>query len=219
MSVEAVQFIGLAGFVVVLAVLLLWLVLRLGWRLDWLLPWLRGQLLIACLGLVVILGLVANDLWRYQPLPLEGQLLTLSIQANNADGFDLQLEYADRQQLLRLQGDIWALDLQVLRWHGLAHAIGLQDGYRPYRLAGRFITLERQRQSGRQLALHQTPQWRDLWYWLDRIGVNNWLSADALSINFMPLADGARFAIEARPTGLTPVALNQQAQDALRQQP
>lgn len=214
----SLHFAGMAGLLLLLAVILVIVVVRLGWQLTWLLPWLRGQLITLLLACTLLLGLVAWDLSRYQTLPLEGRLFTVEVRATD-NGHDLRLQHAGQTSVHPLQGDLWRLDLQVLRWQGLAHVIGLQDGYRPYRLSGRFLLLERQRAGATQVELHDTPAWRDLWHWLDGASGNSWLMADAFSINFMPLADGARFAIEAGPTGLTPVPLNAQAMDALKAQP
>ncbi|SDT99299.1 hypothetical protein [Halopseudomonas salegens] len=214
----SMQYAGLAGVLLLLACILLIITIRIGWRLNWLLGWLRGQLITLLLLFTLVLGLIAWDLSRYQALPLEGRLFTVEIRATNA-GHDLRLQHAGKTHVHSLQGDLWRLDLQVLRWQGLAHAIGLQDGYRPYRLSGRFLLLERQRAGATQLELHNTPAWRDPWHWLDGGSGRGWLAADAFSINFMPLADGARFAIEAGPTGLTPVPLNAQAASALTGQP
>ena len=214
----SMQFAGLAGVLLLLAVLLVVVIVRLAWRLDWLLPWLRGQAITLLLALTMLLGLIAWDVSRYQALPLEGRLFTVEVRTTT-DGHDLRLQHAGKTSVYPLQGDLWRLDLQVLRWQGLAHAIGLQDGYRPYRLSGRFLLLERQRAGATQLELHNTPAWLDVWHWLDGGSGSGWLTADAFSINFMPLADGARFAIEAGPTGLTPVPLNTQAIDALKGQP
>ena len=69
--------------------------------------------------------------------------------------------------------------------------------------------------SGLSHSLHGTPAWRDAWHWLDQLNLS-WLYADAFTIRFMPIADGARFAVEIGVTGLSPVAMNTQALDAMK---
>ena len=38
-----------------------------------------------------------------------------------------------------LEGDLWQLDLNLLRWKSLAELIGLESGYRLERLSGRYL--------------------------------------------------------------------------------
>ena len=118
---------------------------------------------------------------------------------------------------LRVQGDLWELDVQVLRWRGLPHVLGLDDGYRLHSLKGRYLALEQQQDADGKLgvSLNRTASWRDAWYWLDRLDMS-WVYADAFSIRFMPMTDGARYTIEIGSTGLSPVAANAQALKAMK---
>lgn len=210
------QFNGLAALLVLLALLVLAGVVARGWRFDWLLPWLKGNLLLLILALSAVLGLAAWELQQFKTVQAGSSVATLTFHQVGPQLFDVELGGSESQRV-RVNGDQWELDAQTLRWRGLGHAIGLQDGYRLHRLAGRYLALEQQQTAAATPGglLHATPSWRDLWYWLDRSGNQSLLEADAFRVRFMPMVDGAHYALEIGATGLTPVPLNQAATDAL----
>ncbi len=210
------QYAGLAVLVGCLALLLLFLLARLGWRLEWLLGWLKGMLLLAMLGGCAAIALVAWELYQFRPIIDGQQIAILELQESAPQKYNAVLRAANRAEQVSIEGDLWELEVQVLRWQGLAHALGLEDGYRLTGLSGRYLALEQQRETAAQSrALHATPPWRDAWVWLDRLDMH-WLYADAFAIRFMPAVDGARYAIEIGATGLSPVAMSPQALSALK---
>lgn len=211
------QYIGLAVLVGCLALLLLCLAWRAGWRLEWLLGWLKGCALLALLGTCLVIGCVAWELAQFRPIQDGDRIATLEFRGIGHQQYEVRVDDAGAIRHLPLPGQLWELDVQVLRWRGLPHMLGLEDGYRLNGLTGRYLTLEQQREMDAALApsLHATPAWRDLWHWLDRLNPG-WLYADAFAIRFMPIADGARYSIEIGATGLSPVAMNTQALDAMK---
>lgn len=212
------QFLGLALIVAVVSVVVALLVLSQGWRLRWLAGWLRGNLLLAALALAVVLGLAAWDLQSFRVIEGKSTAGTLSFTQVAPQQYDALITTAAGEQRVRLAGDLWELEVQVLRWQGLASVIGLEDGYRLHRLLGRYLALEQQRQASSALVanLDSAPAWRDLWQWLDRVGGGSLVHADAFEVRFVPLVDGARFSLDIGPTGLTPEPLNPQAKEALK---
>lgn len=214
------QYYGLAGLVLVIAALVLFTVLRAGWRLAWLLPWLKGNLLLLGVAFAGALAIVAWDLQQFKSLEPGANVATIEIRAlDHPQQYEVLFSAGTEPRSILMEGDLWQLDAQVLRWHGLGHAIGLQDGYRLHRLTGRYLALEQQRgllpdeQGG---VLHQTPAWRDAWRWLDILDSGALLDTDAFIVRFIPMADGARFGIEIGETGLTPVPMNRQAMNAMQ---
>ncbi len=216
------QYLGLAILLGCVGALLALLALRFGWRLQWLLSWLKGNLLLALLALSVAVGLAAWDLQHFAEIePKAATVGTLSFSKIGNQQFEAVLEGAQGSNKVRIAGDLWELEAQVLRWHGLGSALGLQDGYRLHRLLGRYLALEQERDSTAISStllpnLHSTPAWRDLWVWVDQVEAHRLLEADAFEIRFIPLVDGARFSLELGPTGLTPVPLNPAAKAALK---
>ncbi|MBQ0742675.1 MAG: hypothetical protein KBT85_05190 [Pseudomonas sp.] len=207
---------GLAALLGVVSVLILGAVIAKGWRVEWLWSWLKGNLLLLSLLVGLILALAAWDLHQFKPVQMGSNVGTLTFIEVAPQQFNVQLSSHDDLRL-KLEGDLWEMDVQVLRWRGLGYAIGLQDGYRLHRLAGRYLALEQQRDAlpPQQDILHGTPSWRDLWYWLDRLGTQSLLEADAFTLRFIPMVDGATFNLEIGATGLTPVPMNEAATEAL----
>lgn len=211
------QYAGLAALVGCLALLILYVALRLGWRLDWLLAWLKGSLLLLLLACCATVAVAAWELYQFRPITEGGRIASLTLDKTAPQRYAAILESDSGAQHLQLEGDLWELEVQVLRWQGLLHALGLADGYRLSSLNGRYLALEQQHETDAILVrpLHTTPHWRDAWHWLDRLNLS-WLYADAFAIRFMPAAHGARYAFEIGATGLSPVAMNMQALEALQ---
>lgn len=211
------QYAGLAGLVGCLALLLLYLTWRLGWRLEWLLGWLKGTLLLLLLLCCAAAAVAAWELYQFRPIVDGERIATLELHETAPQRYEAALNTSAGNQHISLEGDLWELEVHVLRWRGLLHVLGLEDGYRLDSLNGRYLALEQQQEPGATLLhpLHATPHWRDAWRWLDRLDLG-WLYADAFAIRFMPAADGARYAIEIGATGLSPVAMNPQALEALK---
>lgn len=211
------QYLGLAVLVGCLALVLLYLTLRLGWRFEWLAGWLKGCGLLILLAACALISLLAWEFSRFQPITDGSRVATLEFNRTASGEHEVRLQSSVGIQRYPVPGQLWELDVQVLRWRGLPRILGLEDGYRLNGLRGRYLTLEQQRELDalQQRPLHETPAWRDAWHWLDSMELG-WLYADAFTIRFMPLADGARFAVEIGATGLSPVAMNAQALEAMK---
>ncbi|UAW97019.1 hypothetical protein KEM63_09230 [Halopseudomonas nanhaiensis] len=214
------QFYVLAGLLAVMAVALLALALRLGGRFGWVAAWMRGNLMLVLLALVAVLALAAFDVSRFQSLERSSQVATLQLHETGPQRFEVLLEGAELSRMMVVHGDMWDLDVQVLRWNGLAQLLGLKDGYRLNRMSGRFVALEQQEaaSNAQPRGLNDTPAWRDIWLWLDRLHEPVLVEADAFVVRFMPLVDGARYRLDIGPTGITPVPLNEQAERQFRPQ-
>lgn len=213
------QYYGLAGLVLVIVALILLAVFRAGWRLGWLLPWLKGNLLLLGVLFAGAMAVVAWELQQFKTLEPGANVATLEFRKLGPQRFELIFTAGAEPRSIILEGDMWQLDAQVLRWRGLGHAIGLQDGYRLHRLKGRYMALEQQRElldAEHAGVLHGTPGWRDAWYWLDTLDGGALLETDAFVVRFIPMAEGARFGIEIGETGLTPVPMNRQAMNAMQ---
>jgi hypothetical protein len=213
------QYYGLAALVLVIVALLVLGVLRAGWRLGWLVPWLKGNLLLLGLLLAGALAVVAWELQQFKTIEPGANVATLEFRKLGPQQFELLFSADAEPRSIIVEGDMWQLDAQVLRWRGLGHAIGLQDGYRLHRLTGRYMALEQQRELASDEdagVLHGTPGWRDAWHWLDTLDSGALLETDAFVVRFIPMAEGARFGIEIGETGLTPVPMNRQAMNAMQ---
>ncbi|MBS7660445.1 hypothetical protein I0D00_00575 [Pseudomonas lalucatii] len=210
------QYDALAWAAALLALLALLVAARILFNLRWFLGWLRGTCGLAFVALAGLIGLVAYDLSSYRPIA-EGQpLATLTFQADGA-AYRVSVLEGARERSFTFEGDLWQLDARLLQWKGLAALIGLQPGYRLERLSGRFLTIEQQAraQHGR-IELAQSPYGVDLWRWL-RLGRHDLFMFDpqARRVTFLPLADGASYAVSLTSTGLLAQPMNPAAKQAL----
>lgn len=212
------QYDGLAVGVALLALLALLVAARVLWRSDWLLGWLRGTAGLLLLALAGLIGLVANDVRSYQPLPADKPLVTLGFQALGPQRYQVSLLQGAEERLITLEGDLWQLDARLLHWKGLAGLIGLQPGYRLEQLSGRFLAIEQQDVAQfTRVALSESLYGIDLWRWL-RAGQHDLflLDAQARRVNYLPMADGAVYSVSLTPAGLLAQPMTQAADQALK---
>jgi hypothetical protein len=211
------QYQGLAALCVGLAVVMVIAAIKLGWKLEWLLGWLKGLLLFVLLALGGVLAIAAWELKQFKAIDTDVPVAILEFQELAPQRFNVLVTVEGVTREVIIAGDLWEMDAQVLRWTGLLAALGLEDGYRLNRFSGRFLALEQQRgvHGSGATHLHETPAWRDMWVWLDRRHDPMLVEADAFTIGFMPLVDGARFAIDISVTGLNPAPLNPIAANAV----
>lgn len=209
---------GLAWFTGLLALLALFIAARILFSPNWFLAWLRGTAGLAFLALALLVGVVAYDLRSYDAQVQDKPLVTLSFVADGAQRYRVNLLEGGEEREVLLEGDLWQLDARLLGWKGLAALIGLEPGYRLEKLSGRFLAIEQQQNARHaQVQLAQSPYGIDLWRWL-RLGQRDLFlfEPQAARVTYLPIADGAMFAVSLSPTGLLAKPLNQAAEQALK---
>ncbi|UVE19494.1 hypothetical protein NVV93_09025 [Pseudomonas sp. LS44] len=212
------QYDGLAWSVALLALLAVVVAARILFNRQWFLGWLRGTIGLAFLVMAGLVGVIAYDLMSYDALPEGKPLVTVSFQADGPGRYTVNMLEGADERSVTLEGDLWQLDVRMLQWKGLAALIGLQPGYRLEKLSGRFLAIEQQELAQRtQVALAQSPYGIDLWRWL-RLGQRDLFLFDpqAQRVTYLPIADGAVYAVALTPTGLLAQPLNQAAHQALK---
>ena len=212
------QYLGLAvgvGFLALVTVLLALRVLLGG---NWLLGWLRGTFGLLLLVLAALVALIAWDVTAYRPLPQDQTLARLVFQAEGAQRYQVRLEQSGQTDYVTLEGDLWQLDLRVLQWRGLASLIGLENGFRLQRLSGRYLAVEQQEQASHiRVELEESLLGVDFWAWLQRCQCGSLLvEAQHRRVSFLPIADGAEYAIEMTPTGPLAQPINAAARQAMK---
>ncbi|MDI9729223.1 hypothetical protein [Stutzerimonas stutzeri] len=213
------QYLGLAIVVALLALIVLLVALRLLLGGHWFMGWLRGTCGFVVLALAGLIALIGYDISTYTALPPEQKpLVTLTFQAQGAQRYEVTLEQGKGTRTVMLEGDLWQLDLNLLRWKSLAELIGLESGYRLERLSGRYLAVEQQNlaRHGR-VVLSEKPLGMDIWQSL-QLGQRDMylVEAQVLRVDYMPIADGASYAVELAPTGLLARPLNAAATEALK---
>ncbi|MET1080136.1 MAG: hypothetical protein ABWY06_19160 [Pseudomonas sp.] len=212
------QYDGLAWFIALLAGLAALVSARILFNRHWFLGWLRGTFGLAFLGLAALVGVVAYDLVSYSALPLGKPIVTLSFQAEGPQRYRVNLLEGAGERSVTLDGDMWQLDTRLFRWKGLASLIGLEPGYRLEKLSGRFLAIEQQDLAQHaQVPLAESPYDVDFWRWL-RLGQHDLFLFDAQAqrVTYLPIADGAVYAVSETPTGLLAQPMNQAATQALK---
>jgi len=215
---RVMQYLGLAVGVGFLALVTALLALRVLLGGNWLLGWLRGTFGLLLLSLGGVVALVAWDVTTYHSLPQNKPLARLTFQAEGPQRYQARLEQDGQTRFVTLEGDLWQLDLRVLQWKGLAALIGLESGFRLQRLSGRYLAVEQQEQARNvRVELGESLLGLDFWAWLQRCQCGSLLvEAQQRRVSFLPIADGAEYAIEMTPTGPLAQPVNAAAERAMK---
>jgi hypothetical protein len=206
----------LTGVLVVLVLTGLFLVAGF-WRGDgWFRQWLKGTAgmlaLVACVWMILAL----LDVWSYQQMQRQHPLATVSTFRVDDQLYDLTIvDEQGNEQRFEVRGDQWQLDVRLLHWRGPVAALGGAPLYRLERLSGRYLTLEQERTAPRSVHTLEQSRWVDVWQMLQ--GLPLWLQPEFGSAVYMPLINGAVYAVEAGGRGLTVKPVNDVAAAAVNQ--
>ena len=212
------QFMGLAVVLGVLALIILWLGARTLGHGNWFLAWLRGTVGLGLIVLALFAGALAYDLSTYREQLSDKNIAVLSVHTTENGLHQIRLDDGQNRQNFLLDGELWGMDVRVLKWKGVASLIGLQTGYRMDVMNGRYLAIEQQ-----NAALYPeaqlSPSWLgiDLWRWLQNIGGSlPFVSAEMARVSYIPLENEARYGLEWLPTGLQVRPMNSVAELALQ---
>lgn len=212
------QYMGLAVFVALLALISALIAVRMLAGGQWLLGWLRGTFGMLVLALGGVIGLIAWDVATYQPLAQGTPLASLSFQADGQQRYQVKVEEGRQIRFVTLEGDLWQLDLRAFRWKGLATFIGLKPGYRLEKLSGRYLAVEQQDETRHpQVELGHSRAGVDFWAWLQRCQcASRIIEAQPRRVSYLPIADGATYTLEIGPIGLLAKPVNAAADEAMK---
>ncbi|GAB4349670.1 MAG: hypothetical protein Kow006_11650 [Gammaproteobacteria bacterium] len=173
----------------------------------------------ALLAVVSAAGLgIAGHLHTYHRFTQEQQVAQLAFERLGESRYRARLEDASgRAWQWELLGDEWQLDARLLRWHGVATLLGFDPLYRLERIGGRYRDVARERSEARSVFALSDDAGLDLWRlaqrhrrWLP------WIDATYGSATYLPMADGARYAVYLNANGLVARPLNEAGEAALR---
>ena len=185
---------------------------------TWLLGWLRGTAGIVLTFIAVAIAAGAWDLHGYRQLLTAKPIGTLAFNKLEEQRFSVTLiDVGGAEQRYELSGDMWQLDVRMLRWTDALARLGLQPGYRLDRLSGRYLALEdEQKLPHTAIGLNNDKPLLDVWQWLRRSGhFFSLLSADYGSAAYLPMADGALYSVGIGNSGLIATPLNERARLAI----
>ena len=204
------------GCLIITALLLL-AAFRILFNPRWLLGWLRGSsglLLVAVAG-VVALG--AMDYASYRQLAKETQIASISFaQINDKQFTATVVETGGGQSKYQIYGDLWQVDARIIKWSESMARMGLAPSYRLARLSGRYFALEDERTGTKSVFdINPSKYGIDVWRWIQNNPfLNGLVDAKFGSATFMPMADGALYAVILTTNGLMARPLNEPAEKA-----
>ena len=213
-------FLSVAILVALVAAGLLYFGLRLLLGSHWLLGWLRGTVGLVVIALAVALALAAWDLRSSRRAQTEQPIATLAFSKIEPKHFSVVVGSPDgSERHVELNGDMWQLDVRLLKWADTLARLGLKPGYRLDRLSGRYLSLEDEQQLPRSMfGLNDQQPLVDAWYWLHQLDrFLPVIDAQYGSATYMPMVDGALFSVGMGSTGLVARPLNDRAKLAIEE--
>jgi len=177
---------------------------------------LTGLLLIA---VSLLAGAILVNLLTYDRLTRETLVSDIRFQALSPQRF---LTYVTpikgSARILEMRGDEWQIDARVLKWRGIALLFNLDPVYRLERLGGRYHDIDQERSAPRTVYSLSEDPGLDIWTFVRTNA--HWVPwADAVygSATYMPMVDGAHYAVFISTTGLLARPQNDIATKALSQ--
>lgn len=185
---------------------------------SWLLQWLRGTAGLLVLAVAVLVALAAWDLRSYRSIVSDKPIATLAFAQLEDRHFAVTLvDQGGSEQRVALDGDMWQLDVRVLRVPESLAQLGLKSGFRLARVSGRYLSLEDEQRLPRStIELNQTAPLFDVWSWLQR--VNRYFSpleAVSASASYLPMIDGAMYSVLVEAGSVVVYPLNDHTKVAL----
>lgn len=161
--------------------------------------------------------LIAVNLRGYQRLSAEQPVGEVSFTRIGYHQFNGAFAFPSGERSdFALRGDEWQVDARMLKWHVGANLVGFDAAYRLDRISGRYTSTDDERTLPRTVYPLTEPEQIDVWQlvqshqaWIP------WVDAVYGSATFLPMADGATYAITLSQSGLIARPLNQSARTAV----
>jgi hypothetical protein len=171
--------------------------------------------LLALLGLAA--GLAAASLHTYRRLAHEQLAAKVAIRKLGEHQFKLALAAPDAApQDFPVLGDEWQIDARIVKWDARGAVSGVDTVYRLERLSGRYVEATQERSAERSAHGLARREPVDLWVLLRRY--RDYLplvDASYGSTGYVPMAEGAEYAVSVSASGLVVRPGNDAARRAL----
>jgi hypothetical protein len=159
-------------------------------------------------GIVVLLAagaaLVAMNLYTYARLTHEQEVARVSIRQLGERHYVVSVQPRKAPaRHFQLRGDEWQIDARVLKWRPIGNLLGFDTVYRLERLSGRYGDITQERNAARTVYTLAEDPGLDFWSLLRKHHEYVPL-ADALygSAAYVPMAEGAEYAVAVSASGL-----------------
>ena len=168
----------------------------------------RGALFLLSGGVVLLVAvaaaLVSANLYTYARLTHEQEAARVSIRQLGPRHYVVSLqENKAAPRHFELRGDEWQVDARVLKWRAMGNLVGFDTLYRLERLSGRYGDVVLERTAPRTVHALAAETRVDLWALLN--AHHQYVPfADALygSAVYVPMAEGAEYAVTVSASGL-----------------
>ncbi|MCR8921789.1 cation/multidrug efflux pump [Dasania sp. GY-MA-18] len=211
-------YMALTAGIVIIAITIAVIAAKTLFKRSWLLGWLRGSGGLLLLLLAALMVLSALDIYSYRQYEKNKAIANVSFSELAPQHFKASLIGDDGvEHSYELRGDLWQLDVRLLTWSKTFARMGLLPGYRLDRLSGRYVSLEEEKFSPRTVhSLWQSDSGLDVWALLHEYGKNfSLLESSYGSATYLPMKDGALYAVKLTPNGLAASPLNDRAKQAI----
>lgn len=168
----------------------------------------RGTLFFLSGGIVLLVAaaaaLVMANLYTYARLTHEQEAARVAIRQLGQRHYLVSVqEKKAAPRHFELRGDEWQIDARVLKWRAMGNLVGFDTLYRLERLSGRYGDVVQERTAPRTVHALSAETSLDLWSLLNRN--HQYVPfADALygSAVYVPMAEGAEYAVTVSTSGL-----------------
>lgn len=183
----------------------------------WILAWLRGTASLFAIVFSFAMLAVAWDFISYGVITQDKTIATVGVKEVADKQFELTVAIPDgEKQRYTVKGDLWQLDVRVINWGGPLKMIGLESGYRLDRLSGRYISLEAERSAERTVYdISGVATLTDVWTLVSNNSWLPWIEAKYGSATYLPMKDGALYAVSLNDEGVFAKPLNGPAESAV----
>ena len=165
----------------------------------------------------VCAALIGMNLLTYQRLSAEQPAGELQLTRTGDKQFSGVLSYPNGEKTtFALSGDEWQVDARLLKWTAFANLLGFDASYRLERISGRYTHIGDERSQPRTVYELASPGRIDPWELAHQYHrFLPWVDAMYGSATYLPMSDGALYAITVSQSGLIARPLNQAAREAV----
>ena len=168
----------------------------------------RGTLFFLSGGIVLLLAataaLVTANLYTYARLTHEQEAARVAIRQLGPRHYAVSVQAKkEPPRHFELRGDEWQVDARVLKWRAMGNLVGFDTLYRLERLSGRYADVVLERTAPRTVHALSNETTLDVWSLLN--SHHRYVPfADALygSAVYVPMAEGAEYAVTVSTSGL-----------------
>lgn len=203
---------------IIASILVLFVAYKLFPRGSWFVSWLRGTGMVVTILVAITLLVSVSQIASFRAFQEDRKIAQIELKQKAPQQFVAHLlsEGVVGARSYELHGDMWQLDAKVVKWADYLEFFGFDAAYRFDRISGRYENLHDERSRPRSVySLYQDSYVPDIW------GLKTehpWLPGIAArygSGTYVPMVDGAKYAIFLRNDGMYAKPMNAVAKNSV----